>query len=160
DFYGGQVGGMAEINLGSLFVQTTAKVALGTVHQGTSISGSTTTNDLSGFTVVQTFPGGYLGVPSNSGRFSRDRFCVVPEANLSVGWQPTTGVRLFAGYTFLYLSDVARPGDQVDRVIAPGQSVAFFAMPPRSVPVQRPTFLGRDNDFFAHGLNFGLEFAY
>jgi hypothetical protein len=85
----------------------------------------------------------------------------VPQLGLQAGWQPLDWIRLFVGYDFLYLSDVARPGDQVDRVINPTQGPAFTNNP-NSVLTgpARPTFPGRSTDFWAHGLSFGVELRY
>src|SRR5262249_15174735 len=55
--------------------------------------------------------GGLLAQPTNSGHFSRDQFAVVPEVGINVGYQVTEHLRAFVGYSFLYWSNVARPGD-------------------------------------------------
>jgi hypothetical protein len=38
----------------------------------------------------------------------------VPEAGIDVGYQLTRHLRAKAGYTFIYWTDVVRPGDQID----------------------------------------------
>ena len=52
---------------------------------------------------------------------TNDAFAVLPEVGLNVGVYVTEKVRVFAGYSFLYWSDVVRPGDQVSRAINPGR---------------------------------------
>ena len=108
----------------------TGKVALGDMQQQTRINGVLASNDFNGLGPVQTFPGGYFALPTNSGTYTRDRFAVVPEANLSVGYQVNRVISVFAGYSFLYLSNVARPGEQIDRVINPSQGTAFTGTVP------------------------------
>jgi hypothetical protein len=161
DFHGGQVGARTYLRLGHWYVEGTGKVAFGNTHEMTSINGQLLTNDFTGFGRVQSFPGGYLALPTNRGTFSTDQFAVVPEANVKVGWQPRDWARLFVGYTFLYVSSVARPGDQIDRVINPSQAPAITGSPASTlVGPARPQFLGRDTDFWAQGINFGLELRY
>jgi len=60
-------------------------------------------------------PAGLLARPSNSGRSSRDAFAAVPECAVTLGYRVTRWLRATVGYSFLYWSDVARPGDQIDR---------------------------------------------
>jgi len=160
DFYGAQVGVRGEYDLGSLFLQATAKVALGLAHQVTQIEGVLGTNDFNGLGAVQFFPGGYLAQPTNIGRFNEDRFAVVPEVSLRVGWRPFDWLSASVGYSFLYISSVARPGDQIDHFINPTQSPSFFSNIGPLVGSPRPAFLARDSAFWAHGLSFSAEFLY
>ena len=44
-------------------------------------------------------------------RVRHDEFAVLPELGFNVGWQYNPLWRFYVGYTFLYWSDVARPGD-------------------------------------------------
>ncbi|MFO0841970.1 MAG: BBP7 family outer membrane beta-barrel protein [Gemmataceae bacterium] len=154
DFHGGQLGLRAEWDAGPIFVRTTAKVALGSVHKVTTISGQLLTNDFTNLGPVQAFPGGYFAQGTNIGRHGSDGFAVVPEVGVNVGWQPVDGVRLTAGYTFLYISNVARPGDQIDRAINPSQSPAFFSQLGALTGPARPAFPGNESDFVVHGLSF------
>jgi len=161
DFHGGQLGARATVARGSWTLETTGKLALGNMRQATSIRGSLVTNDFNNLGDPQTFPAGYFALPTNIGDHDRDRFAVVPEASVQLGWQPCCGIRLFAGYTILYASSVARPADQIDRIINPLQGPGFTGIPSTElIGPPRPTFLGRDTDFWAQGLNVGVEFRY
>lgn len=161
DFYGGQVGARGEYRQGCWFVNATGKVALGGVQETVHIQGVLATNDFTNLGPVQRFVGGYLALPTNSGRFSRHQFAAVPEINVNLGWQPVEWLRVFGGYTFLYVSSVARPGNQIDRVINATQAPAFFNDPSAVlVGPARPAFPGSDSDFWAQGLSFGLELRY
>lgn len=159
-FNGGQLGARVELAPGPFLVRATAKVALGSMHQTTRIDGELLTNDFNDLGTVQRFAGGYFSQPTSIGRHSRDRFAVVPEVGLTCGWEPIQGVRLTAGYTFLYLSSVARPGDQIDRAINPSQNPSFLGVIGPLVGPARPAYLGRDSDFTAHGVSFGLELLF
>lgn len=158
-FHGGQVGASAEFRRGRWVVVGTAKIALGVVHQ---------TIDINGFTSITTggggqifVPAGLLAVASNSGRFTRDRFAVAPEIGIKLGYQLTERLRVHVGYDFLYLSNVVRPGDQIDRSIDVNQ-VPFFSNVPLPAPAgaSRPLVPFATTDFWAQGLNFGMEFRW
>jgi hypothetical protein len=161
DFYGGQLGARAELCWGCWSVQAAGKVAVGVNHQVTRIKGVLLTNDFTNQQVLQLFQGGYFALPTNIGTFDRDEFCVVPELNLSLAWQPDDHFRLFVGYTFLYLDNVARPGDQIDRSLNPSQAPAINGNPGlQPFGPARPVFLGRDADVWVSGLSVGLEVRY
>ena len=162
NFYGGQLGLRTEYCMGGFTVAATGKVALGDMHQVTQINGSLLTNDFIGFPgPAATYPGGYLTQPSNIGRYTQNRLAVIPEAILTVGYQVTSWARVSAGYSFLYMNNVARPADQIDRVINPSQSVTISNINTATlVGPARPIFPGGQSDFWAQGVNFGLEFTF
>src|SRR5262249_43914626 len=111
-FYGGPIGARAAANTGRVFVNVVGKVALGGTEQTVGINGTTVITPAGGARSAQ--PGGLLALPTNSGRFERSEFTVVPEVGLNVGLQVTNHLRAYVGYNFLYWSSVARPGDQID----------------------------------------------
>jgi len=156
-FYGGQIGAKAEFCWGRAFVDVQGKVALGVTHEVVDIQGSTAITTPGGPTVV--IPAGFLASGSNSGQFSRDAFAVVPEVGVNLGYQVTNNFRAFVGYTFLYCSSVVRPGDQVDVGLSGTQIPTDSRFNPQGGP-QRPAVLLQDTDFWAQGINFGLEFRY
>ena len=156
-FYGGQIGAQAEICWGCLFVDVLGKVALGATHEVVDIHGATVITSPGGTRAVT--PAGFLASESNSGHFTRDVFAVVPEFGINVGCQITTNLRAFVGYTFLYWSSVLRPGDQVDVGLSGTRIPTDTRFNPGAGPA-RPAVLLRGQDFWAQGINFGLEFRY
>jgi hypothetical protein len=156
-FYGGQIGAHAEIWWGRLFADVIGKVALGATNEAVDVHGTTVITSPAGTTSVT--PAGFLASGSNSGHFTRDVFAVVPEIGINVGWQITTFLRASVGYTFLYWSSVARPGDQVDVGLSGTQLPTDTRFNPGAGPV-RPAVLLRSTDFWAQGINFALEFCY
>lgn len=157
NFYGGQIGARAEWQRGRCFVNVLGKVALGVTHQEVRITGTTVITEPGAAPSVQ--PGGLLALPTNIGSYSRDEFTVVPEIGVKVGCQVTDRVRAFAGYNFLYWSNVVRPGDQIDLAINPTQLPTADG-PGRLVGPARPAFAFQDTDFWAHGISAGLEFRW
>jgi hypothetical protein len=156
-FYGGQIGAHAEICWGCLFVDVLGKVALGATHEVVDIHGATVITSPGGTRAVT--PAGFLASESNSGHFTRDVFAVVPELGVNVGCQITTYLRASVGYTFLYWSSVLRPGDQVDVGLSGTRIPTDTRFNPGAGP-PRPAVLLRGTDFWAQGINFGLEFRY
>jgi len=85
-------------------VNVLGSVALGDTHQEVRISGTTDFADPGVAPIRQ--QGGLLALPTNIGTYSRDQFSVVPEIGHQRGRQVTDHVRVFAGYTLLYWSNV------------------------------------------------------
>jgi hypothetical protein len=162
-FYGGQLGLRAEYRLGKWFASGSAKVALGDMFEiGSRFAGYTTNvfNNPAGGTPKSTSGFGAFVQQSNYGSEHRHEFAVVPEAGVNIGYQVTNGARLFVGYDFLYLSDVLRPGKQIDRTINFSQTVDSIAGGRPFVPGTRPSRDLTSSDFWAQGLNFGVEVRY
>jgi len=158
-FHGGQLGLTADLSQGPVFVEATGKVALGQATNVVQVSGQSVAL-AAGFPIpaVQYFNSGVLAQPTNSGRFVRNSFAVLPEASLKVGYRFQDRSRLYVGYNFIYLSEAVRPGDQVDTTLDPGQ-VALFPRP-GGVAVERPVPTLVRSDFWVQGLMFGVEYRY
>jgi hypothetical protein len=157
-FFGGQLGLDGEYRYGRwLFFGASAKLALGSMHQAVDVAG-TTAATVGGVTTVA--PAGFLALGSNSGHFSRDRFAVVPEVGLKVGCQITDHLRATVGYSFLYVSSVVRPGDQIDTTINTSQLPRAGGVLGTLVGPARPLMPFNTTSYWAQGFNFGLEYKY
>jgi len=143
--YGGQIGAEAEFLQNGFSLTVCGKVALGVNDEAVNINGTTVNIDPVNGTVIA--PGGLFSGPSNLGNHERTRFVAAPEADLKLGYQIAHNLTATVGYSFLYLSDVVRPGDQIDRVVS-FQSNG------------RPSVLFRSSDFWSQGVNVGLQFRY
>ena len=156
-FYGGFIGARAEYWRDRFFVNATGGIALGNNHQIVRIGGTTTIAPPTGAVVNRA--GGLLTQPTNSGRFSRNEFSVVPEVGFNVGYQVTDNLRAFVGYSLLYWTEVVRPGDQIDRGINTTQLPTLGGTGSLTGPA-RPAFSFRDADFWAQGINVGVQVRY
>ncbi|HVS34314.1 MAG TPA: BBP7 family outer membrane beta-barrel protein [Gemmataceae bacterium] len=159
-FYGAQVGLDADFDRGPWSLDVTGKLALGDTNQRITINGGQlVTNTATGVTTP--FVGGLLALPSNIGTHNRNEFSVVPEINLTLSYHINEHWRVFAGYDFLYWTNVVRPGQQIDCVLDETQ-IPNFDAPGTIAPVgqNRPAVLFHESDFWAQGLNLGLEFRY
>jgi hypothetical protein len=155
-FYGGQIGLRGEAIVGRIYADLVAKVALGGTNEVVKINGGTATTT-GGQTTFQS--GGLLALPTNSGRFSRDVFAVVPEVGVTIGYQLTERLRASVGYTFLYCSEVARPGAQIDRGLDTTRIPTNLSGGTPAGPA-RPSFQFNSGDFWAQGVTFGIELRY
>jgi hypothetical protein len=158
NFYGGQVGVRAELWRGCFFVDLTGRLALGVTHQAVEVAGQSSLF-IGPVGPVQTVPGGVFAQPSNFGRVTNDAFSVIPEVEAKVGYEVNRHLKVFVGGTFLYWNHVARAGEQIDRTVAPSQAPTFGEFNPQAAAT-RPALLLRPGDFWATGLNIGLEFRY
>jgi len=156
-FYGGQVGLESGMHLGRLAVDFRGRLALGLIHQVADINGYTNVLSPTGTTTI--FQGGLLALRSNIGRRSQDELAFIPEVGLNVGWQWTPWLKLTAGYSFLWISTVARAGEQIDPVVNESQFPIRAGGAPLVGPA-RPAFNFFETDFWAQGLSFGLELRY
>jgi hypothetical protein len=153
-FNGGDIGLAGELRWNSWTLGGTARVALGSTHERADISGSTTVT-VPGFPTAVN-PGGLLALSSNSGSHTRDVFAVVPEARLQLACQLNAHLRVHIGYTFLYWSQVARAGDQIDLVVNP----ALLPPPKPGASPARPEFTFQGTSFWAQGIDLGLTFRF
>jgi hypothetical protein len=156
-FVGGQTGVDIGWRRGPWSMDLLAKVALGNTHEEANISG------YSQFTVpglpASVQQGGLYALPSNIGHFSQNRFTVVPEAGITVGYQLTPRWRALISYSFLYSSSVLRPGQQIDRGINITQLPSQVG-PGTLVGAARPAPILQSSDFWAQGISLGLELRY
>ncbi len=129
-----------------------SKIALGNNRQRVYINGSTDSIE-----DPTPDPGGLLAQPSNIGAYERNQFAVAPEIGARTFYRITPRLRATVGYTLLYFSNVVRPGDQIDLDINTSQSPGSTPVVPA---IDRPDFVWRTTDLFAHGLNVGLDYRY
>ncbi|MEO8496977.1 MAG: BBP7 family outer membrane beta-barrel protein [Planctomycetota bacterium] len=153
-FHGGEIGLSRTEGYQRWTLDMLCKVAFGNVRQSVSIDGSTIINDGSG---PQTFTGGLLAQRTNIGNYSRDRFALIPELGVTIGYQLTPRWQANFGYSLIYWDRVVRPGEQIDRTVNPN------LLPPEAVPFTgplRPEFAFHESSFWAQGMSFGLTYVW
>jgi hypothetical protein len=155
-FNGCEIGFAARTRYCRWSFEALAKLAVGETQSKMDISGSTlTTPPPTNGQSPQHLNGGVLALPTNSGVFERNSFSAIPEFGLTLGYDLTCRLKATFGWSFLYWSSVMRPADQIDTDINPTQ------LPPGTLrgfaaPAFKPVF----TDFWAQGLNVGLEYHY
>ncbi len=155
-FNGGQVGARVEHRWDVFALEVVGKVALGWMREKVVIDGLTSTNAP---LPVTTAPGGIYAQTSNIGSYTHDAFAVVPELNVNLAVQLCDHLRARVGYTFLYVSDVVRPGEQIDPRINTNLVPIDGAFGTPGGP-NNPAFDRHKTSFWAQGVNLGFEFTF
>jgi hypothetical protein len=153
-FSGGQIGGEYQWYYGPFSFTAVGKVAIGDVEETITNNAFISVTEASGLVTSSRDRALYIG-PGNAGSFSRSHFSVAPEGDFQLGIDFNEYVRLTVGYTYLYISQVARPGSQIDRnvnVQPVGTPAAFVPAP--GTPVIQSTH------FWAQGLDVGLRLSF
>lgn len=94
------------------------KLALGVNRNTVQIMGRTITASPPQFQAVAS-QGGIYAQSSNIGEVTENNFSVVPEFEVGVGYYFCERWRFTASYNFLAITNVVRPGDQIDNRINP-----------------------------------------
>ncbi len=152
EFHGGELGIITTSYRGRWSLELLAKVALGNNRQNVSISGHSHF-ERDGQPPAD-YDAGVFALKPNSGHYHRNEFVAIPQLGLELGYCLTERLRVYCGYNLIYWPNVVRAAEQIDRNINIGY------LPPVVEPVagpEVPAFAFKDSDFWAQGLNFGLE---
>jgi hypothetical protein len=155
-FNGFDIGWMYRRTRGFWTLDALVRLAIGNSRQTVRISGETTVSDPND-PPAQTLEGGLLAQSSNIGVYQQNEFAVVPELGANVCYQLTDQFRVSLGYTFIYWSNVVRPGHHISRDLNPN------LLPPAADPLSgalRPEFAFDTTDYWVQGLNVGLEYRW
>lgn len=154
NFNGGAFGLRAVLPFERVSLDLLAKVDVGWMQEDVTINGSTTTT-VPGSAPV-TAAGGLLALSTNSGTFHKGHWAVVPELGANLGWRLNSATKLRVGYTFLFLPQVSRPGDQIDLTV---NQTLLPNGGPASGP-NRPAFNLNTTSFWVQTLNLGVEISF
>jgi hypothetical protein len=142
-FYAAQVGVAGNANFDRLTFIVQGKIALGGMNETVAIDGGTVSTSPAG--IVTSSRGVFTG-PNNLGEHSRSQLAMVPEASFTLDYPLARHVNVMFGYSFLYINQVVRPGDHIDRVSNAAGS--------------RPAFAFHTSDIWVQGVNVGLLLRY
>jgi hypothetical protein len=147
-FLGFNIGGRAQMAYEGMIFCLIAEVALGGSREGVTANGVSTIIPPTGpaFELGR----GFFVRSTDAGRRKHEEFVVVPRVQAQVGYDLCQNVRVTVGYDFLYMSDVVRPGDQIDR------RINVLGTP--GIVGPGPLFL--QSDFWAQGLEFGVAMRF
>jgi len=154
DFHGFALGLNWEACYCNWFINVRPRVTLGQADQ---------TVNRDGLTVIsvpgneaQIYPGGTYNLQSNLGQQTKKSFMAVPELDLQVGYTFGNCLRVFGGYSCIYIPKVVRAGDQIDN------RVNVDLIPP-VLPTGGPNFpaatINRSSAIF-QGFSVGVELRY
>lgn len=144
-FYGFQVGARTNYFYRNFLFDVAAKIAFGENYQKLSISGQ---SRLDGVPLLSIggLPGGIFAQPSNSGTFYNHQFAVLPELQAKVSYNLTQNIQPFLAYNFLYINNIIRSGEQIDRNINLNQ------------PNPPPTASFNTTGMWIQGISLGIAF--
>ena len=162
-FYGGQVGLNGDLRYGRWYLGGAAKLALGVMNERSDIRGfssiSAANTAPAGLSANSVVPGGLYANANTIGRFNNDQFAVIPEFSVNLGYTVTSWLTATVGYNYLYVSRVARPGDQVTHTVDPSTipTSASFGVGGVGPIGQRDVV---QSSYWMQGVNFGLVLRY
>lgn len=159
------------------------KGALGTTLQAIKIEGSSQTSNGNLFFLTQgtgnaILPGGIFAQPSNIGVHKKSSIAWGFETRVRTRFEMTKKISIAFGYTFLWISKVLRPGDQIDRkinstrtaladasrtTVGVGPGPIPFGTPgpaPASSGPVKPTTLFKTSTFWTQGIDAGIQFNF
>lgn len=150
-FTGAEIGFNAHFQRCRWSLDLLMKVAMGNTESEVTVAGSTM-RTLDEETSTEEY--GFLALPSNIGVYRKNDFAMIPEVGVTFGYDLTCHLRATFGYTLIYWGKVARAAEQVDLDLnLPNTQDVQVGLP-------RPEFPFATNDFWATGMNFGLEYRF
>ncbi|MFO0929139.1 MAG: BBP7 family outer membrane beta-barrel protein [Gemmataceae bacterium] len=154
-FAGGMLGTVNEFKLGGLIVTARVQCAFGVTRGRSTTFGAGYLNVPSGDTAM--VYANVLAQPTNIGTRTSSRATLLPEGGVTVGYQVTRNVQLFAGYDLFYWSNVLRPGDQITRRVNP-ELVPFLGTSSAGAPAAQPAPVW--TSLLAQGVNVGVLLSF
>lgn len=156
-FHGVELGVVAAERYCQWSLELMMKLGLGNTRSRAELTGGTITSVPipGGGTDVSTADGALLVQDTNSGVHKTNQFSVVPELGLTLGYDLTPRLRFTLAYSFIYWSQVVRPGDLIDMDVNLTQlDVGGLVGSPR------PEFRWVKDDVWVQGLNLGLDYRF
>jgi hypothetical protein len=155
NFYGANFGTHVRANYNGFFAELTPKLGLGLTDEAVDVSGSASTS-VNGGAPGPVNPGGFLAIGNKLGTRSTDKFAVLPEVTLKLGYDIKNRVEFFVGYDLLYLSEVARANGQVpSQVDAATSPIEALGGVPGAVD-NSPAPTVSSTSFFEQGVTAGV----
>ena len=152
-FNGGQIGLVWQRDNGPFGFDIATKFAMGGMNQSVTVRGTTTVSVPNTPSVTEN--GGFLALGSNSGSYGRTVYSMIPELNANLNYQVNPVWRLKAGYTLMWVTQVLRASDQIDRNLNPAQFP-----PPGTGTSNTPPNPGHNlfsSDLWIQGISLGAE---
>jgi hypothetical protein len=154
-FNGGEIGFVVEARRACWTMELTGRIALGNNSQTVQIDGTTIISGTP--TDNGIYEGGLLALPTNIGTYDRDQFSAIPQLGVNLGYNITPRLRAIVGYTFIYWGNVVRAGEQISLDVNETYIPRAFDEPEGPA---RPAFAWRETDFWAQGLNVGVDYRW
>jgi Putative beta barrel porin-7 (BBP7) len=142
-----------------LCVLAEPRISIGATQQAVTISGQSVLNDTAEGGGIVNAPGGLLALPSNSGRFARERFTYLPEGSFSLHWQCFPWMGIQAGYNITYWPNVQRASSAINPNVDLRQAPTSSTFDP-TVTSTSPSFIFRESTFWMQDVTVGVVFSF
>lgn len=156
-FFGVGLGVRGKMRWERVWLEMMGRLGLGTTRQSLSVIGQTELFNAGVPAGVAV--GGLLAQNTNIGQQTFTEFTAIPEIELKLGFDLSQHLTCFAGYNFIYWSNVIRPGDQIDTAVNITNQPSSLAFGAGGGPA-RPARIFDQNSFWAQGLNFSFLFKF
>ncbi len=158
-FHGGMLGVLTSLDYGALSLDVATKLGVGNVSRKSILQGQTQVRTPTGGAADS--PGGLLVLPSNMGTFRDNSFGLLPELDIKARLLLSERLSVSVGYQLLFLTNVYRTGQQIDRRIDSGQlSPVLPTNSPTGSGQTFPSNLANASTLCAQGLSLGISYAY
>lgn len=156
EFHGGELGVTGGYAGRVWALEGTMKLAIGVNRNSVLIAGNSTSSvPVNGVPQVTNTPAGLLAQSTNIGHYKTDSFAVIPEVGATLGYAFTPCLRGTVGYTFMYWTDVVRPGGQIDPTLNLSQlAVGGLNGAPS------PQYRGVTDNIWIQGVSVGLDWQF
>ncbi len=164
-FHGSVVGLQGEYQMGRLSLSMLSKLGVGNMNRRVQINGNSSVASFPGDPLVPA-AGGMLTKPvdgnhGNIGTYRDDTLSIIPEVEVKLLYEVSRGLEFSLGYSFVYWTDIALAGDQIDTTNFNGyvwpQVDRNHILGPGTG--NSPNFTGiNDLGFWAQGMTFGVTF--
>jgi Putative beta barrel porin-7 (BBP7) len=154
-WYGGAAGFRINYNPGRLQASFQFRMGVGANLQSLSTDGTTR---LTGAGATQTTVPGFTTAAYATGNYTGTELSLAPELNLRLSYHVTQRIAVTAGYQYLYMTNVARLGDQVSNNLNPSAvptSNTFL-----STTTTNRNITIRQSDFWLHGFTAGIMLTF
>jgi hypothetical protein len=152
-FYGLQIGARSTFSYYNLSLEVLAEIAFGINHQQLNMSGQT---NIDNKIILQ--PIGLFAEPTNSGTFRHNQFTFLPELQMKLGYHINKYIYPFITYHIIYIHQIIRPGNEIDRNINLSQNPLIGGTGVLSGPAT-PSAQFRNTSFWMQGFSVGIEFT-
>ncbi|MHB1949269.1 MAG: BBP7 family outer membrane beta-barrel protein [Gammaproteobacteria bacterium] len=170
NFYGFNFGLQTKYDSSQIYGLASARLAVGNMNESVQINGSSSTSNGTLFFPVnraagRVINGGIFAQPSNIGHHSNNIFAVVPELDLQLGYHLLKNLSVFTSYNIVYISNLARPGNLINRNINTTRTALANASRASGSGIAAggpagPNINFLNTSFWAQGVSFGLTFSY
>jgi len=155
-FFGGSLGLRSAIHIEGFTWSITGKIGLGNMSSTLRTNGTST---ITGSNPPLTSAGGLYASGPNLGTFEKNTFSAIPEIATNLNVQVTSWFAVNIGYNYMCITDVVRPGDQIDGRVNPSFVPTSPSFGTRLGPTASTIPMNSSN-FWAQGVNLGFTFGW